>query len=59
MSGLWFDMPQHKETCLNPRCAEELRTVPLVPLCPSCQFLGKTALVIGAILGGILVRIFG
>ncbi len=45
--------------CKNPHCKEMLDIQKLVPLCPSCRFIGKVGLAIGAVVAGILMKVFG
>jgi len=45
--------------CRNPLCDDELERKRVVPLCPSCRFIGSVGLGIGSILAGVLMRIFG
>lgn len=49
----------HVEICRNPKCQEVLWSVQLVPLCPSCRLIGKVGLAIGAVIAGVLVKVFG
>ena len=43
--------------CRNPICADVLERQHV--LCPSCRFIGATGLAVGAVIAGILMKIFG
>lgn len=47
----------HLKTCINPYCNDVLDRRYVVELCPSCRFVGKLGLALGALVAGVLVKL--
>jgi len=45
--------------CINRRCGDEIHPALIFPMCPSCRYVGKWCLGIGAFIAGVLMKMFG
>lgn len=48
-----------QKKCRNPYCDDWMSLGRTTQLCPSCRLMGKWGMAVGAVLGGILMRLFG